>query len=147
MQIFSCDPFVIISRCGSRPVCSLITQLKQFLPTTCTQAAGREITRTSFMGPFLSVSVFAEDEPKVAEKFFSGNATNDKLLNNTLQQELDNTRVLLHKIFHDVLANTGSRDAMLDYIARLLTYNEKRSQLQMEERNLAGKCKKKCVGE
>lgn len=125
-------------RCGVRPICMLITQQKQFVPTTCTQAGGREATRTSFMGPFLSVSVFAEDEPKVAEKFFSGNSTSDKSLNHTLQQELENTRVLLYKIFHDVLVNTGSRDAMLEYISKLLVLNEKRSQLQMEERNLAG---------
>lgn len=125
-------------RCGVRPICALITQQKQFMPKTCTQAAGREITRISFMGPFLSVSVFAEDEPKVAEKFFSGNSTSDKSLNHTLQQELENTRVLLYKIFHDVLVNVGSRDAMLEYIAKLLVLNEKRSQLQMEERNLAG---------
>lgn len=46
--------------------------------------------------------------------------------------------MLLYKIFHDILANTGSRDAMLEYISKLLILNEKRSQLQMEERNLAG---------
>lgn len=125
-------------RCGGRPICSLITQQKQFLPEPCTQATGREVTRTSFMGPFLSISVFAEDEPKVAEKFFSGNSTSDKSLNHTLQQELENTRSLLHKIFHSVLANSSSRDAMLNYMSKLLVYNEKRSQLQMEERNLAG---------
>lgn len=125
-------------RCGSRPICTLLTQQIQFLPETCTQAAGRELTRTSFLGPFLSVSVFAEDEPKVAEKFFSGNTSSDKSLNQTLQQELENTRLLLHKIFHDVLANVPSRDAMLEYMASLLKNNEKRAQLQMEERNLAG---------
>lgn len=125
-------------RCGGRPICTLITQQRQFLPAACTQAVGREITRTSFMGPFLSISVFAEDEPKVAEKFFSGNSTSDKSLNHTLQQELENARSLLHKIFHDVLANGSSRDAMLGYMSRLLACNEKRSQLQMEERSLAG---------
>lgn len=51
---------------GPRPVCTLLTHQPQFLPDTCTQAAGRELTRTSYMGPFLSVSVFAEDEPKVS---------------------------------------------------------------------------------
>lgn len=125
-------------RCGGRPICSLITQQRQFLSEPCTQAMGREVIRTSYMGPFLSISVFAEDEPKVAEKFFSGNSTSDKSLNHTLQQELENTRSLLHKIFHSVLANSSSRDAMLNYMAKLLVYNEKRSQLQMEERNLAG---------
>lgn len=63
-------------RCGPtgniRPVCRLITRQAQFLPEVCTTAVGRELARVSYLGPFLSVSVFAEDEPKVAEKFFSG---------------------------------------------------------------------------
>lgn len=125
-------------RCGSRPICSLLTQQLQFLPNTCTPAAGRELSKTSYLGPFLSVSVFAEDEPKVPEKFFSGNTTSDKSLIQTLQQELENTRIILHKIFHDTLANVPSRDLMISYIVSLLKNNEKRTQLQMEERNLAG---------
>lgn len=52
-------------RCGSRPICTLITKQIQFNPEICTPAQGREIMRTSFLGPFLCVSVFAEDEPKV----------------------------------------------------------------------------------
>lgn len=125
-------------RVGSRPICTLITNQKQFMPEVCTQSAGRELTRTSLLGPFLSISVFAEDDPKVAEKFFSGNAASDRSLNETLQQELENTRSILHKVFHDALANTGSRDHMLAYIAMLLKNNEKRAQLQSEEMSLAG---------
>ncbi|KAK9693335.1 Ubiquitin elongating factor core [Popillia japonica] len=125
-------------RCGSRPICTLITQQIQFQPEICTQANGRELTRTSYLGPFLSVSVFAEDEPKVAEKFFSGNSTSDKSLNQTLQQELENSRNALHKVFHNILANSSSRDSMLKYMSILLKNNEKRAQLQMEERVLAG---------
>ncbi|KRT81780.1 hypothetical protein AMK59_5523 [Oryctes borbonicus] len=125
-------------RCGSRPICTLITRQIQFLPEICTQASGRELTRTSYLGPFLSVSVFAEDEPKVAEKFFSGNSTSDKSLNQTLQQELENSRNVLHKVFHNILANSSSRDLMLKYMSVLLKNNEKRAQLQMEERVLAG---------
>jgi ubiquitin conjugation factor E4 B len=125
-------------RCGSRPICTLITKQVQFMLEPCTPAQGREIVRTSFLGPFLSVSVFAEDEPKVAEKFFSGNSSSDKSLNHTLQLELENTRNLQHRIFHYLLANPESRDACLNYLAKVLKYNEKRSQLQMEERSLAG---------
>lgn len=110
----------------------------QFAAEPCTPAQGREIVRTSFLGPFLSVSVFAEDEPKVAEKFFSGNSSSDKSLNHTLQLELENTRNLQHRIFHYMLANPESRDGCLNYLAKVLKYNEKRSQLQMEERSLAG---------
>lgn len=129
-------------RCGPsvslRPICRLITHQVQFLPDIVTTAAGHEIAHTSFLGPFLSISVFAEDEPKVAERFFSGNTIADKSLHTTLQQELDNSRALLHKIFYDILANGSSRESMLAYIAALLRNNEKRTQIQVEERSLAG---------
>lgn len=44
----------------------------------------------------------------------------------------------MFKTFHDILANSSSRDAMLAYLAALLRHNEKRAQIQMEERSLAG---------
>lgn len=103
-----------------------------------TSAVGRELARTSFLGPFLSVSVFAEDQPKVAEKFFSGNPSNDKTINLTLQQELESTRTSLHKMLHAILANSACRESTLAYLAALLKHNEKRAQIQTEEFALAG---------
>ncbi|XP_060521992.1 ubiquitin conjugation factor E4 B [Cylas formicarius] len=126
-------------RCSNRPICSLITRQPQFaIGEPLTVAGGREVTFTSFLGPFLNISVFAEDEPKVAEKLFSGNAVNDKTLNQCLQLELENIRNTLHRIFHYILANQDSREPCLRYIAQLLKYNEKRAQLAMDERLLAG---------
>ncbi|XP_074108795.1 ubiquitination factor E4B [Cotesia typhae] len=123
---------------NARPICKLITHQVQFLPDFMTTAVGRELTRTSFLGPFLSVSVFAEDQPKVADKFFSGNAINDKTINLTLQQELESTRSSLHKIVHAILATSTCREATLAYLATLLRQNEKRVQIQTEEFSLAG---------
>ncbi|XP_043267135.1 ubiquitin conjugation factor E4 B [Venturia canescens] len=129
-------------RCGTsgniRPICRLITHQIQFLPDVMTTAVGRELARTSFLGPFLSVSVFAEDSPKVAEKFFSGNPSSDKSINLTLQQELESTRTSLHKMLHAILANSACREATLAYLAALLRHNEKRAQIQTEEFALAG---------
>ncbi|KAK9507640.1 hypothetical protein O3M35_007452 [Rhynocoris fuscipes] len=129
-------------RCGSsssiRPICSLITNQVQFLPDIVTNAGGREITRTSFLGPFLSVSVFTEEDPKVGDRFFSGNSASDKTLYSTLQAELENSRVLMHKIFHDILVNSPSREAMLAFIAAVLRHNEKRTQMHSDDRALAG---------
>ncbi|XP_014256792.1 ubiquitin conjugation factor E4 B isoform X2 [Cimex lectularius] len=128
-------------RCGPngvRPICSLITNQVQFLPYTVTNAAGREVTRTSFLGPFLSVSVFTEEDPKVGDRFFSGNSTTDKSLYTTLQGVLENSRVITHKIFHDILVNGSSREPMLAYIAALLRRNEKRTQMQTDDKALAG---------
>ncbi|KAK0083631.1 hypothetical protein PV325_008472 [Microctonus aethiopoides] len=129
-------------RCGAsgniRPICRLITHQIQFLPDVMTTAVGRELARTSFLGPFLSVSVFAEDQPKVAEKFFSGNPSSDKSINLTLQQELESARTSLHKMLHAILATTTCREATLAYLAALLRHNEKRAQIQTEEFALAG---------
>ncbi|CAH1405610.1 unnamed protein product [Nezara viridula] len=123
---------------NSRPICSLITNQVQFLPETVTNAAGKEITRTSFLGPFLRVSVFPEEDPKVAEKLFSGNSSTDKTLYSSLQQELENSRTIMYKVLHDILVNTNSRESMLAYIASVLKKNEKRTQMQADFKTLAG---------
>ncbi|XP_066259795.1 ubiquitin conjugation factor E4 B [Euwallacea similis] len=126
-------------RCGIRPICSLITKQFQFGVTgPLTNAGGRELTTMSFLGPFLDISIFAEDAPKVAEKLFSGNAANDSTLRQGLQLELEHIRGTLHRIFHYILANQDSRDACLKYLGDILKNNEKRAQLAMEERLLAG---------
>lgn len=180
-------------RCGTRPICTLVTQLPYFCPKTVLgkaanpasaakgrrggaasnqastssdtsaaaspsttpttsapstskhsnahiSTAGLEIAHTSFFGPFLRVSVFAEDDPRVAEKFFSGHSSSaaDKSFTHALQQELDGVRRCLHRVVHDMLANPASRDSMLSYLSTLLKKNEKRTQIQSEESTLAG---------
>lgn len=50
-----------------RPICNLIAKKKNFYPTLTTEFTGREITKTSFLGPFLSVSVFSEDNPRILD--------------------------------------------------------------------------------
>lgn len=50
-----------------RPICNLITGLQSFCPTLCTGTQGREIVKLSYLGPFLSLSVFSEENPKLAE--------------------------------------------------------------------------------
>lgn len=44
----------------------------------------------------------------------------------------------MHKIFHDILVNGCSRESMLEYIATVLRHNEKRTQMQSDDRALAG---------
>ncbi|XP_045476375.1 ubiquitin conjugation factor E4 B isoform X2 [Harmonia axyridis] len=125
-------------RYNNRPFCTFITKQPQFMPEICTPVPGREISCTSFLAPFLSVSVFDEDEPLIAEKFFSGNSQTDKSVNQTLQLELETTRMSVYRIFHCLLANMESRDPTLNYIAFVLKCNEKRSQIQANEGALAG---------
>lgn len=50
-----------------RPICNLVAGLRNFCPTLCTATQGREIVKASYLGPFLSLSVFSEENPKLAE--------------------------------------------------------------------------------
>ncbi|XP_050295346.1 ubiquitin conjugation factor E4 B isoform X2 [Anthonomus grandis grandis] len=126
-------------RCGNRPICTLITKQFQFyVSDPLTNAAGRELTFMTYLGPFLNISIFAEDSPKVAEKMFSGTGNNDKALRIGLQLELEHIRNTLHRIIHSILANQDSRDSCLKYLGQVLRSNEKRAQLAMDERLLAG---------
>lgn len=47
-------------------------------------------------------------------------------------------QILLHKIFHDILVCNSAREATLSYLAAILRTNEKRAQIQVDERSLAG---------
>lgn len=50
-----------------RPICNLVGKLYNFYPSMVTSMPGREITKTSFLGPFLSVSVFFEENPQLVD--------------------------------------------------------------------------------
>lgn len=51
----------------ARPMCDLLAKQINFLPPLCTQIPGREIVKCSYLGPFLSVSFFAEENVRFAE--------------------------------------------------------------------------------
>jgi len=78
---------------SSRPLCNLLIQQPNFIVEPLTKATGREVACTSLLGPFLAVSVFAEDDPRVAAKYFESGATFDKGVTHGLQAELESTRV------------------------------------------------------
>lgn len=64
------------------------------MPKRITPCGGRELSFTSYLGPFLSVSLFAEDDPKIIDKLLNFNTLTDKTgLITTLRQEMQTTRV------------------------------------------------------
>ncbi len=76
---------------------SIICPLQQqWLPAeVASGAGGHELPAISLLGPFMAVSVFADENPNVAEKFFSGkqSATTVRSVAQTLQQDLEFMRV------------------------------------------------------
>ncbi len=124
-----------------RPICTMMTKMSEWLPDEVAQGCGgRELKAVSLLGPFLAVTVFAEEDPTVAEKFFPGKQSQATVrsLTGSLQRELELLRVTLHKIIHAIVANPSSRDAGLVYIQEVLERNVKRQQIQVEERAVAG---------
>ncbi|CAH2093120.1 unnamed protein product [Euphydryas editha] len=123
-------------RHAARPVCALVARLPSLCPAPLTTAPGREIARVSFLGPFFGVSLFAEENPRFAERMCA--MGNDQSLAFALQREVETSRNTLHNICHNILLCPEAREPLLKYFATLLQRNERRAQLQTDERSLAG---------
>ncbi|XP_050347878.1 ubiquitin conjugation factor E4 B [Nymphalis io] len=123
-------------RHAARPVCALVARLPSLCPTPLTTAPGREIARVSFLGPFFAISLFAEENPRFAERMFATGT--DQSLAFALQREVEASRNTLHSICHNILLCPEAREPFLKYFATLLQRNERRAQLQTDERSLAG---------
>ncbi|KAJ8320744.1 hypothetical protein KUTeg_002331 [Tegillarca granosa] len=118
-----------------------IKKQSNWLPKSLSQASGMELEKLSFLGPFLGLSVFAEDNTKVVEKYFSGHQLtpeNCRLVNQSLQHGLEYVRNELYRIIHALLLNADSRDIALTFIATSLDRNMKKCQIQVDERFVAG---------
>ena len=93
---------------------------------------GRELPSVSLLGPLLALSIFAEEDPSGADHYFSGpNKQNVRTITSQIQQELEISRVSLHKLFHSILVNATSRNAALNYLSECMARNLKRQQLQV----------------
>ncbi|CAG9112201.1 unnamed protein product [Plutella xylostella] len=127
-------------RHAARPVCSLLARMPALCPAAITTAPGRELARTSFLGPFFAISLFAEENPRLAERLFTSGCGRhgDRSLAFALQREVEASRNTLHNICHNILLCPDAREPFLNYFAALLQRNERRAQLQTDERSLAG---------
>uniref|UniRef100_A0A673I932 Ubiquitin conjugation factor E4 B n=1 Tax=Sinocyclocheilus rhinocerous TaxID=307959 RepID=A0A673I932_9TELE len=121
----------------THPVCNLITSLPLWCPDPLSPGTGREIQSLSFLGAFFSLSVFAEDDTKVGDKFFSGPAItmeNTRVVSQSLQHYLESARGDLFKILHNILLNGETREAALSYMAALVNRNVKKAQMQTDDK-------------
>ncbi|XP_048250307.1 ubiquitin conjugation factor E4 B-like [Haliotis rufescens] len=141
------DPLSVIAelcdiRSGNaRPICNLMIEQKNWLPEVVSQASGMELEKLSFLGPVLGLSVFAEDNVKVVEQFFSGHQlTTDstRLINQSLQHRLEYVRSEVFKVVHSLLVNVETRDSAMSFLASALMRNAKRSQIHVDERFVSG---------
>ncbi|XP_019944791.1 ubiquitin conjugation factor E4 B isoform X3 [Paralichthys olivaceus] len=121
----------------THPVCSLVTSLPLWCPKPLSPGSGREIQRLSYLGAFFSLSVFAEDDTKVGDKYFSGPAItmeNTRVVSQSLQHYLESARGDLFKVLHNILLNGETRELALNYMAALVNYNVKKAQMQTDDK-------------
>ncbi|XP_063965881.1 ubiquitin conjugation factor E4 B-like isoform X2 [Lytechinus pictus] len=123
---------------NSRPICGLLASSPLWLPDPVSSAAGRELEQLSLLGACLRLSVFAEDDQKVADKYFATTTDSARLAADTLQRILDQVRVEQHHIVHSILVNGATRESMLTFLSNVLSRNNKRAQMQVDESQVAG---------
>jgi len=130
---------------GARPLADLAAEQPQWLTPSLTPAAGLEVVGLTFLGPFLAPSVFPDEDPAVADEYFkelpgsgSQQAQAVKAAQAALQPSLELLRNQLHQLLHEVAANKASRGPLLAWLAAALARNSKRTQLQANERLVAG---------
>lgn len=66
-----------------RPICNLVAKKYNFYPKLFSEMPSKEIVKTSFLGPFLSMSVFYEENPRVLGPDPKNEITNAELLQNS----------------------------------------------------------------
>ncbi|XP_068599959.1 ubiquitin conjugation factor E4 B [Brachionichthys hirsutus] len=121
----------------THPVCNLVTSLPLWCPKPLSPGCGREIQRLSYLGAFFSLSVFAEDDNKVGDRYFSGPAItmeSTRVFSQSMQHYLETARGDLFKILHNILLNGETRESALNYMAALVNYNVKKAQMQTDDK-------------
>ena len=130
------------------PFCSSMVRLDNWLPGPFSQdrgddlkqAHGRELEVLSFLGPFFSLSTFAEDDPAILYECYPVEDPTEAQRNMTSQglaSNCENLRRHLHEIIHYLLVNADSRSAILDYITSMLKSNWRRRQQYFDYRLVA----------
>lgn len=126
--------------CNERPICKLIVNHSSFMPQLCSEVPAREVSKVTFLSPFLGLSIFADENPNFVEHHLKDPKDNtegfERMFAQTIQNKLDSTRTTLHALFLALITNADSRVQTLKYLADVLNINEKRVQYNADERNL-----------
>ncbi|XP_034097538.1 ubiquitin conjugation factor E4 B [Drosophila albomicans] len=134
-QIEWLSRLIVIKVGNVRPIADLVSRQLNFIPNMCTKIPGREIVKCSFLGAFLSVSLFAEENVKFAE--FSTKNKLEDAATSRLRWELHSMRTHMHTVFHSLCVNASSRPKTLEYVSQVLRHNDRRVQFASDEKLLA----------
>ena len=122
------------------PICDLMVNLSNWNPIPFLGNEGMELQMTSYLGPFLSLSIHVEDDPRIVEKYFqSADVESDKVkvTADVLQASTSQLRRLLFNVVENCLRYGRTRETTLAYIAQILASNVKRSQIFSETERMS----------
>ena len=114
------------------PICDLMVNLSNWNPIPFLGNEGMELQMTSYLGPFLSLSIHVEDDPRIVEKYFqSADVESDKVkvTADVLHASTSQLRRSLFNVVENCLRYGRTRETMLAYFAQILASNIKKSQI------------------
>ncbi|KAL6304363.1 ubiquitin conjugation factor E4 [Sparassis latifolia] len=125
-----------------KSVALMITRLPQWNPV---QATAPIFERVSFLGPLLRLGVFEREWPTIANTYYSKpkdrSPTDIESATASLRGTLKSLQSSLFQIFNNLVrASPESREAVLQYFARVISLNVKRAGMQVEPETVASDC-------
>ncbi|OCH84192.1 ubiquitin conjugation factor E4 [Obba rivulosa] len=122
-----------------KPIALMITRLPQWNPEGATAV---NFEKVSLLGPLLRQGVFEREWPTIANTYFSRpkerSAPDLESATASLRGTLKSLQSSLFLVFNTLVrASPESREAVLQYFARVVTLNEKRAGMQVEPDTVA----------
>ncbi|CAL1712793.1 unnamed protein product [Somion occarium] len=124
---------------GVKPIACMITRLPQWNPPL---AKAHSFEFTSLFGPLLRLGVFSREWPSITHTYFS-NPTDRRpgeleSAIASLRGTLKSLQSSLFQIFNTLVrASAQSREAVLQYFARVISLNERRAGMQVDHTTVA----------
>ncbi|ORX94013.1 hypothetical protein K493DRAFT_315713 [Basidiobolus meristosporus CBS 931.73] len=102
----------------------------------------RTLELATLLGPFFKLSVFPEDDPSIADLYFSNPSTKThadvQSSMMSLRGTLQNLQSTLFNIMNSIVrASPESRQSLLKYYAEVIKKNEKRAQMQVDRKTVS----------
>ncbi|KAL6205242.1 hypothetical protein ACLB2K_022504 [Fragaria x ananassa] len=99
---------------------------------------GREIERSSILGPFFHISPLPDCPFSVSEFFSEGSSTAGMQSSYyTIKTEMNKLYADLHQVLHTLLKSPDARKRVLEYLAVVINLNSSRARMQVDPNSCA----------
>ncbi|GJE98441.1 Ubiquitin conjugation factor E4 [Phanerochaete sordida] len=122
-----------------KPIANMLTRLEDFNPPN---AQAHNIELVSLFGPILRLGVFDREWPSISAAYFTKAegrpATDLESARASLRGTLKSLQASMFQIFNSLVRNSAeSREAVLNYFARIIALNVRRAGMQVEPETVA----------